>query len=175
MNLLDATKMVLLYTGYKKPIADKIATAIQEFKKDTDLAVDAPKSLRLVGKLDELAKIERISYSKEKNVANTGLDIYEFNVREENAYRLAIYSENFFKCYAVRVFTDESKFNRFKSNSKVEVLDKLNYGTSCVLKYHSGGSTVDRYAVLAPVDVTFDEDAFIVATTKAETTGYFNK
>ena len=67
MNLLDATKMVLLYTGYKKPIADKIATAIQEFKKDTDIAVDAPKSLRLVGKLDELAKIERISYSKEKN------------------------------------------------------------------------------------------------------------
>ena len=167
MNLLDATKMVLLYTGYKKPIADKIATAIQEFKKDTDIAVDAPKSLRLVGKLDELAKIERISYSKEKNVANTSLDIYEYNVREENAYRLAIYSENFFKCYAVRVFTDESKFNRFKNNSKVEVLDKL--------KYHSGGSTVDRYAVLAPVDVTFDEDAFIVATTKAETTGYFNK
>ena len=114
MNLLDATKMVLLYTGYKKPIADKIATAIQEFKKDTDIAVDAPKSLRLVGKIDELAKIERISYSKEKNVANTSLDIYEYNVREENAYRLAIYSENFFKCYAVRVFTDESKFNRFK-------------------------------------------------------------
>lgn len=158
MTIKDTITMILLYSGCKN-MTEKSVLAATTFKPDLDAAV--PKSIRFIKTEKEVKKIQSSVIRAEKDLANTGIDAYEYSIRKEDACRLALVSDKYEKEFAVRLFTDEKTYSKFKSNAKISSVAEINYKTAKIMEYRAGESSVIRYAVLAPKDIPFDVEEFM--------------
>lgn len=173
MTIKDTITMILLYTGCKN-MTEKSVLAAATFKPDLDTA--APKSIRFIKTETEVKKIQSSVTRAEKNLSNTGIDVYEYSIRKEDAYRLALVSDKYEKEFAVRLFTDERTYSKFRSNAKISSVAEISYKTAKIMEYRAGESSVIRYAVLAPRDIQFDVEEFVETKnnfTAVDSTAFF--
>lgn len=175
MTIKDAVTMVLIYTNNTNDLT-QVQAALGAFMPEADESV--PKSIRFVNSEKEIKKISSAITSTSENLADTGITGYKYTILKEKDYRFAFLSEKFDKEFAVRLFTDESAYSRFKSNSKIATLVETGYKSARILEYRAGESSVVRYAVFAPKDIDFDVNEFTNTMsnyTNAGSTSFFSK
>ena len=161
MNLATATKMALVYYSASVDVMKTYIEAIEKFNKSTDLSNCI--SIRFLAPGGSAHSIERTATDFYNFAAapSSMFCVYRYRVREDKRDRFAFVGSDFEKEFSVRYFTDKSKFNRFKGNHKIEILDEFDYQGAAFIKYHSEGSNVDRVAVYAPVDLDITYDSFV--------------
>lgn len=163
MTLFDAAELLLVYAKLPEVQISALIKTLRSIT--TDDEINTLKSIRFENDNNKMhgiisnalkSAVLNISDLKEDGSISTGA-VYTYTIRDDKSPRLVIYSADIAKSLAVRLFTKETAFNRFKNNSKIKVTDAFEFNGFEIISYLADKSNITRYAVLMEHTAVMDK------------------